>query len=79
MSRLKGWRRSWFARSDGVIENLESQGLSILLVEQNLPLALRVSDQVHVLSRGRIVHSSAPQEPVGERGDQEEVSGLVII
>jgi branched-chain amino acid transport system ATP-binding protein len=45
----------------GVIENLKSQGLSILLVEQNLPLALRVSDQVHVLSRGRIVHSSAPQ------------------
>jgi branched-chain amino acid transport system ATP-binding protein len=45
----------------GVIENLKAQGLSILLVEQNLPLALRVSDQVHVLSRGRIVHSSAPQ------------------
>jgi branched-chain amino acid transport system ATP-binding protein len=45
----------------GVIENLKSQGLSILLVEQNLPLALRVSDQVHVLSRGRIVHSCSPQ------------------
>jgi len=45
-----------------VIENLKSQGLSILLVEQNLPLALRVSDYVHVLSRGRIVYSSAPQE-----------------
>ena len=45
----------------GVIENLKSQGLSILLVEQNLPLALRLADQVHVLSRGRIVHSSAPQ------------------
>ena len=45
-----------------VIENLKSRGLSILLVEQNLPLALRVSDHVHVLSRGRIVHSSAPQE-----------------
>jgi branched-chain amino acid transport system ATP-binding protein len=44
-----------------VIENLKSRGLSILLVEQNLPLALRVSDYVHVLSRGRIVHSSAPQ------------------
>jgi branched-chain amino acid transport system ATP-binding protein len=43
-----------------VIENLKTQGLSILLVEQNLPLALRVADHVHVLSRGRIVHSSAP-------------------
>lgn len=44
-----------------VIENLKSQGLSILLVEQNLPLALSVSDHVHILSRGRIVHSSSSQ------------------
>jgi branched-chain amino acid transport system ATP-binding protein len=44
-----------------IIENLKSQGLSILLVEQNLPLALRVSDEIHVLSRGRIVHSCLPQ------------------
>jgi branched-chain amino acid transport system ATP-binding protein len=44
-----------------VIESLKSEGLSILLVEQNLPLALRVSDQIHVLSRGRIVHSCLPQ------------------
>ena len=43
-----------------VIENLKAQGLSILLVEQNLPLALRLADHVHVLSRGRVVHSSAP-------------------
>jgi branched-chain amino acid transport system ATP-binding protein len=43
-----------------VIESLKAQGLSILLVEQNLPLALRVADHVHVLSRGRVVHSSGP-------------------
>jgi branched-chain amino acid transport system ATP-binding protein len=43
-----------------VIESLKAQGLSILLVEQNLPLALRVADHLHVLSRGRVVHSSAP-------------------
>jgi branched-chain amino acid transport system ATP-binding protein len=43
-----------------VIEDLKRSGLSILLVEQNLPLALRLSDHVHVLSRGRIVHSGAP-------------------
>jgi branched-chain amino acid transport system ATP-binding protein len=41
-----------------VIESLKASGLSILLVEQNLPLALRAADEVHVLSRGRIVHSS---------------------
>jgi branched-chain amino acid transport system ATP-binding protein len=42
-----------------VIENLKAEGLSILLVEQNLPMALRVADHVHVLSRGRVVHSSS--------------------
>jgi branched-chain amino acid transport system ATP-binding protein len=44
-----------------VISDLKSRGLSILLVEQNLPLALGVADHVHVLSRGRIVHASGPQ------------------
>jgi branched-chain amino acid transport system ATP-binding protein len=44
-----------------VIDDLKARGLSILLVEQNLPLALRVADHVHVLSRGRIVHSGSPQ------------------
>ncbi len=44
-----------------VVKNLKAQGLSILLVEQNLPLALRVADHVHVLSRGRIVYSGSPQ------------------
>ena len=43
------------------IADLKTRGLSILLVEQNLPMALKVADHVHVLSRGRIVHSSAPQ------------------
>ena len=43
-----------------VIERLKAEGLSILLVEQNLPLALRIVDHVHVLSRGQIVFSGTP-------------------
>ncbi|MBI4270268.1 MAG: ABC transporter ATP-binding protein [Candidatus Rokubacteria bacterium] len=42
------------------IADLKAHGLSILLVEQNLGMALGVADQVHVVSRGRIVHSCAP-------------------
>ena len=42
------------------IADLKAHGLSILLVEQNLAMALGVADQVHVVSRGRIVHSCAP-------------------
>jgi branched-chain amino acid transport system ATP-binding protein len=45
-----------------VIGELKASGLSILLVEQNLPMALRVADRVHVLSRGQIVHSCAAAE-----------------
>jgi branched-chain amino acid transport system ATP-binding protein len=43
-----------------VIGDLKREGLSILLVEQNLPLALGVADRVHILSRGQIVYSGAP-------------------
>ena len=45
-----------------VIGELKREGLSILLVEQNLPLALSVADRTHILSRGQIVHSSRPAE-----------------
>jgi branched-chain amino acid transport system ATP-binding protein len=45
-----------------VIQELKLEGLSILLVEQNLPLALSVADRTHILNRGRIVHSSRPEE-----------------
>jgi branched-chain amino acid transport system ATP-binding protein len=43
-----------------VIGELKREGLSILLVEQNLPLALGVADRVHILSRGQIVYTGAP-------------------
>jgi branched-chain amino acid transport system ATP-binding protein len=45
-----------------VIGDLRAARLSILLVEQNLALALSVADRVHILSRGQIVHSSTPAE-----------------
>ena len=44
------------------IVRLRDEGLSILLVEQNVPFALKVTNYVHVLSKGKIVHSSTPDE-----------------
>jgi branched-chain amino acid transport system ATP-binding protein len=41
------------------IQQLKSEGLSILLVEQNLMLALSVADQVCVIEKGKIVHESS--------------------
>ena len=45
-----------------VIGELKREGLSILLVEQNLPMAASVADRVHVLNRGAIVYAGAPGE-----------------
>jgi len=44
------------------IGELKRAGLSILLVEQNLPMATAVADRVHVLNRGAIVYSGTPAE-----------------
>jgi len=42
------------------IGGLRAAGLSILLVEQNLPLALSVADEAYVLSKGRVVYHGTP-------------------
>ena len=52
-----------------VIGQLKDEGLSILLVEQNVPFALKTTDYVHVLSKGLIVHSS----PSDELWDREDI------
>jgi branched-chain amino acid transport system ATP-binding protein len=44
------------------IGKLRQEGLSILLVEQNAALAVRLVDYVHVLEKGRVVYSSTPQQ-----------------
>jgi branched-chain amino acid transport system ATP-binding protein len=44
-----------------LIRRLKAEGRSVLLIEQNAAFAVKVADQVHVMSKGRIVHSSAPE------------------
>ena len=43
------------------VGKLKAEGLSILLVEQNAFLALKLVDYVHVLSKGQAVYSAVPQ------------------
>ena len=43
-----------------IIAALREQGLSILLVEQNLTLALELADRVYVMNKGRIVFEGTP-------------------
>ena len=43
-----------------IISRLKEEGLSILLVEQNMALALKLVDYVHIISKGKVVHSCEP-------------------
>ena len=43
-----------------VIRRLKEEGTSILLAEQNAAFAVKVADYVHVMSKGRVVHSTDP-------------------
>ncbi len=52
-----------------VLIGLKTEGLSMLLVEQNLALALRVADRVYVMSKGQIVYHGTR----AELGANEEI------
>lgn len=45
-----------------LIEQIKQHGLPILLVEQSLAFALKHADNVYIMSKGRIVYQSSPQE-----------------
>ncbi len=45
-----------------IIAQLRSERLSILLVEQNLSLALGITDRVYVMSKGRTVFEGTPSD-----------------
>ena len=44
------------------IAELRKEGLSMVLVEQNVPFAIRHSDYVYIMSKGRIVYRSTSGE-----------------
>ena len=45
----------------GAIRALKSEGLSVVLVEQNAAFAVRTVDRVCVIANGRVVHESSPE------------------
>jgi branched-chain amino acid transport system ATP-binding protein len=58
------------------IGKLKQEGLSILLVEQNAALALKLVDYVHVMSKGRVVYSGAPAELWADEGVKSSYLGI---
>jgi branched-chain amino acid transport system ATP-binding protein len=47
---------------ENIVGDLKKDGLSILLVEQNLYSALAVADRVYILETGRVVHEASSNE-----------------
>ena len=42
-----------------LLRDVHASGVAVLLVEQNVPLALKSVDRIHVMQRGRVVYESA--------------------
>lgn len=59
-----------------IIRKLQNGGLSILLIEQNVPLALRVSHYAYILYHGEIVHHGSAEEVAGNQQVQSEYIGV---
>ncbi|HVA37975.1 MAG TPA: ABC transporter ATP-binding protein [Candidatus Dormibacteraeota bacterium] len=59
-----------------ILEEMKGQGVSILLVEQNALLALKVADRAYVMDEGRIVYSGVASELERDRDRIRTLMGL---
>ena len=59
-----------------IIGELKRGGFSILLVEQNLPLALKVASYIYILSKGSIVYEAHPEELKGNEEVKRKFLGV---
>jgi len=58
------------------ITKLKSEGISVLVVEQNAASALAVSDRVYVMDLGRIVHEGPARELVDDDAKRVQLLGM---
>jgi branched-chain amino acid transport system ATP-binding protein len=60
----------------GVMDEIKASGVSVLLVEQKLPFAIRHADHVYVLVKGQVAFSGAPDELMADRIQLERLLGV---
>jgi len=58
-----------------IIQELNREGITILLVEQNAKKALKVADRAYVLETGHIVHEGSGQELLNDHKVQQAYLG----
>jgi branched-chain amino acid transport system ATP-binding protein len=54
-----------------LFQRMKAQGTTLLLVEQNVELALRISDRAYIIDQGVIVHTGTAAELLADREIQE--------
>ena len=54
-----------------LFQRMKSQGTTLLLVEQNVELALGISDRAYIIDQGAIVHTGVASELLEDREIQE--------
>ena len=59
-----------------ILQDLKQHSLSILLVEQNLHLALSVADRVYIMNKGQMVHESSAKELAEDKETQHSLLGV---
>ncbi len=59
-----------------VLRELKQRSLPILLVEQNVRLALSVADRVYIMNKGQVVHESAASELAEDKETQHRLLGV---
>ncbi len=61
-----------------IIAELKETGLSILLVEQNVNMALSIADYAHVISKGKIVYEGPPQDLEANESVKDQYLGVTV-
>ena len=59
----------------GLIHTLNAEGMSILLVEQNVNQALAIADHAYVIEKGRVVRDGPGPDLLGDRAVREAFLG----
>jgi len=60
----------------GVMDEVKRSGVSVLLVEQKLPFAIRYSDHVYVLAKGQVGFAGSPDQLMADRTQLERLLGV---
>lgn len=59
-----------------IVEQLKQQGLSILLVEQNVKMALKIASRVYVLNKGQVIWQGTSEELKSSEELQHSLLGV---